>query len=612
MAKIIIGLMIVPFAFFGVESLLSTTSGQLNVAVVNGEEISLNALDQAVRSQRQQMINTRGDNLDPNLLTDEYLRTSALNELIQKSLLLQLAEEESLGVSVATLDQAIIAMPQFQQDGKFDPQLYTNLLRSNGLTSNYFKQLLQEDMAISQLNSGFANSDFSSEKELAVVAKIINQNRSYRYLTIGQEQVSDGIEISQEMIEEYYQANLDQFQTEDRVKLAYIDVHSSDFFQPVDEDQIREAYELEMVDFVSDEERRVSHILIETGELSEDDAEARANELAARLAAGEDFAALAAEFSDDTGSSTAGGDLGYTSGDAFPAEFEDALFDLALNEVSAPVQTDSGFHLIKATEINVIDKPSYEDRKEVLQERIQLAEAEAEFVTTVEDLRDLVFNSEDLVDPAKELGLQVVQSDWVSVTTAEGPIANPQVLVAAYSDSVLLEGNNSEVLELASDNYIVIRVLDHDEPHAKPLADVSEEISGILVKQEAIAKAQNLAEEVKVALADKPMADIANENGYRWEVQANTQLSTAVLNSEVKNLAFAMPQVQGESIVEINTLANGDVVVLQLESVEEGELDNLASAERTAIAAEIERNYASQSLSGFLESLKARAEVVIL
>ena len=612
MAKIIIGLMVIPFAFFGVESLLGSRTGDIAVAEVNGEQISAISLERAVYNQKRRLLNQLGDQADPSLLDDSRLREPVLNQLIQKQLLLQAAAEANVDLAPEQVDQAIINSPQFQQDGQFSPQVFQNILRSNGFSPTSFKQQMKDDLVINQVNLGVASSDFSSERDLTEAARIIGQKRSFRYLTIPLDKVSDGIAIPEESIRSYYQDNEQSFQTADKVKLSYIEVRSNDFFKPVTEEAIREAYDLEMADFIADKERRASHILIETNDDRNDEqAKALIAELTSKLQSGADFAQLANEYSDDTGSATAGGDLGFTRGDTFPIEFEEALFTLQLNQVSSPVETESGYHLIKATEIKFAEKPDYEDRKEVLMQRLQLDEAEVAFVGAVEELKDLVFNSEDLLEPAKQLGLTVSQSDWLSSVQNEGVLSNPQVLAAAFSPEVLDEGNNSEVIELASDHYIVVRVAERDAPHTRPLDDVRADIRSLLVKDQAKIKAQAMAQQIKSDLGLKAMADIAKERSFSWQVHIDTTRNDAKVNREVLAQVFNLP-VQGVPDITSRTTISGDVVVIQLDKVTEGDMNQLNKAELMSLNNEIQRSYANQSLNSFIQSLREAAEVTIL
>ncbi len=614
-AKIIIGFIVVSFSLFGVDSLIGG-GGPAAVATINGEEITVAQLEQAIYLQKRKMLNSMGEGADPSMLDDSILRGPVLEQLVQRQLLLQAADNLSISIADNLADQAIVNMPEFQEAGKFSPQLYQNILRSSGYTLAYFKQLMFSDMVINQLNNGLSGSDFVTETELAGTARIIGQRRSFRYFMLPLDKVSEQVTVDDEEIEQYYSDQSNEFQTENRVKLEYVEVTQQEFFKPITDDDLKEAYDLEMADFNVNEERRAAHILIEiNGQRNEEQAVVLINKLADRIKQGDIFADLAEEFSDDTGSALSAGDLGFTTGDTFPLEFEKALFALELNQVSKPVLTDAGYHLIIATEIKGVEKPSFSDRKPLLLQRLQLAAAEKDFVRVVEELRDRVFNSEGLAGPAKDLNLTVSASDWLSLTTAKGVLANPLVLAAAFSPDVLDDGNNSEVIELAADHFVVVRVIEHDAPHTKALAEVKVSIADKLSLQKTTVLAQQLAEESIIDLeTGKSMEKLAQEKDYEWQVALDVTRNSAKVNRELLSAVFNMVRTadQGSFRRQAVTLRSGNVAVVQLEKVLDGTVEGFSAAEQRGIKTELQRNNGAQSLKSFVQTLRDRAEIEIL
>lgn len=614
-AKIIIALIIVPFAFFGVESLL-TGGGVNSVAEVNGEDISAVELEKAVYFQKRSILQRMGDQVDPTMLDDARLSAAALKQLIQRKLLLQQADEQNINVSVIAVDQMILSMPQFQQNGQFSMQLYENMLRSNGYSLAYFKQRLTDDMRISQLSNGVAGSDFLTSQELADAARVVAQKRSYEYLTLPIAQTLSEVTITDDSITQYYQQHQTDFLTDEKVRLEYIELKLEDFAQTVDEAQLREAYELELADFNAQGERRAAHILFEiTAERDADTTIALAKTVADRIAAGESFSALAEEFSADTGSAGNGGDLGYTAGDTFPVAFEEALFALDLNAVSMPIETDAGIHLILATDIKEAVAPTFDERRQALELRLQLAQAENVFVNTVDQLRDLVFNSEGLSGPAVELKLDVRDAGWVSRASAKGVLASPQVLNAVFSSEVLIDRNNSEVLELASDHFIVVRVTDHEEVATKPLDKVKDSIVTLLQQQKASEMAQSRAKELIEGIVSgvNSIDGIARDNGLIALAEQAVNRSTAKAQPELVSAIFALPQVaEGSMAVESLVLSNGDVVIVKLTSVKDGKLEDLADVELEGLSRQLERLSSMQSLSSYQATIRQSAEIKIL
>ncbi len=613
-AKFIIGLIIIPFALFGIDSLVGG-SGPSKVATVGDTEITMAELEQAINLERRRLMNAMGDNLDPSMLDEKLLRAPSLERLIQQKLLLETASEAGLGIDTNTVDQTIVQTEQFQVDGKFSPDRYKNVLRTNGYTPAYFKQLLTNDMVIQQMNAGVAGSNFVTQQELDQVAAIVGQKRSFRYLLLPKEKVLSQVSISDEEVQDYYDSNLDQFMTEAVVKLEYIEVKQEDFVEPISEAELRQAYELELKGFNAIEERRAAHILISNeGERDDEAAEQLAKEIAAKLNEGEKFTELAMQYSDDLGSSNSGGDLGFTTGDTFPAEFEEVLFSLNQGQVSEPVKTDAGYHLIKATEIKADDRPAFEDRKAIIEQRLQLAAAEGEFVSIIESLRDLVFNSEGLSGPAKELELELSTSDFVGRQSATGVLAKSQVIGAAFSSDVLEEGNNSEVIELSPDHFIVVHVLDSRKPEPKPLKAVQDQILAALNQRKATELSLSMAEELIADLASgKAMEDLARESGYEWQVEMSVSRNSANVSRQLLAAVFAMPEVeQGAVYREAVDLNSGNIAIVQLDGVDEGQWQQLTSNEQQSLRLELLRVAESSSLKNMLDSLRTRMDIEVL
>ncbi|MCR8921928.1 SurA N-terminal domain-containing protein [Dasania sp. GY-MA-18] len=614
-AKIIVSLIVVIFAAAGVESLLGN-SGSNAAAEINGEELSVIELEQAIRVQQRRLLESMGENADPSLLNDELIKQSALEQLIQQKLLLQAALDQGISASPATIDQLILNMPQFQQDGKFSPQLYENVLRSNGYSMGYFKELLRNDVIIRQLSSGIAGSDFVTQQELAYAASIVGQKRSFDYLTLSIAEKLAAVSVSDEELNAYYQDNIERFQREPKLKLAYIELKQSDFAQPVDEEAIKAAYELEMADFSGSEERKASHILLEiTDQRNEAETKALALELKAKIDAGEDFASLAEQHSEDTGSAFVGGDLGYSSGDAFPEAFDEVLFAAEQGVVSEPVVTEAGVHLILVTDIKTVEQPSYEDRRLAIKQRLELEQAEATFVSRVENLRDLVFNSADLKGPAKELDLTVQQSDWLGRSDSAGVLSQAKVMKAAFSDEVLKDGNNSAVLELAADHYIVVRVLEHKPAEPKPFAEVSEQISQNLKKTKAAELLKGEAEQLLAKLNSGESSFASLQDNERYSVKSEQEVSrvTAKAPRELSAAIFAMakPKSGDAATYASHSLRNGDVAIAGLSQVVEGKLSDLSEGEQQAIEAQLYRANSTQSLEAYQQSIRDSADITM-
>lgn len=348
--KIVVWLIVISFSIFGIESIL-VGGGGAGVAEVNGQEITPQELQEALNTQKRRLVAMMGDNIDPAMLDDDVLKGEVLNSLISRKLLMQTAHDMGLVVSKRDIGSLIGSMEQFQIEGVFSPQLFTSVLSSAGYTPSYFKKTLNDDVAMTQLRSGLVGSEFVTPLELTLGATVDAEQRDLRFLTVPLQTFLANQEVTDEEIAAYYAVHQDDFRTSETVVLDYIELTPDQFKQPVEESAIEAAYQEQIKSTAYQTENRVAHILFEAREGESDEARAqRVADAQAKLAAGADFAEVAAEFSDDVGSAANGGDLGFSSGDAFPPEMEEAIAALSENQVSAPVQTDAGIHLIRLTE----------------------------------------------------------------------------------------------------------------------------------------------------------------------------------------------------------------------------------------------------------------------
>lgn len=613
-AKIIVGLIVVAFAGFGVESIL-LGGGSSGVANVNGEEISPQELQQAVNNQKRRLISMLGDNIDPAMLDDDRLTSQAMESLIQRKLLSQSAAELGLSISDNQVGAVIGGMEQFQIDGQFNPDVYRGTLSSAGFTPMSFKQTLQEDMVIGQVRSGLSGSEFATPAELALNARIAGEQRDLRYLTIPRENFSSPGEVTESEIADYYAANSEAFLSEEAVELAYIELRVDDYRQPVEEQLLQDAYHQQIQDNQYKTENRVSHILLEAGADADEAAlQARLARVQEKLAGGMAFADVAREYSDDIGSANFGGDLGFSAGDAFPPEMEQAIAALEVNQVSAPVETEAGIHIILLTERREGKPPTFEEMRAEIEDSLQLAEARVELLRTVETLKDLAFNAEDLIAPAEELSLEVSTSGRVTRDQAEGLFASPQLLSAAFSEEVLEAGHNSEVLELDADHWVVLRVRTHHPAEIMPLEQVRERIVASIVDERSRLAVENAAAEAVAALrAGTSVESYANTAGYDWQVELGANRRNLIVPREILQAAFSLaaPE-EGAATVDFVLSANGDALVFELDRVSPGNLQALPMEEQQALQQIVGSEYAQVIDTEYQQGLRDSAEINVM
>ena len=551
-AKVIVGIIVLIFALTGWESINRFTNKADEAAEVNGEPISKLELEQAVALQRRQLmqqLQQMGSQFDPSMIDEAFLRSTVLDGMIERSVLIQGAQEAGFQISDQMIDQLILSTPDFQVDGKFDANRFDVVIRNMGMPSRMaFRDLVRQQLLITQYRNGYEATSFATPLESKQLAALENQTRDFAALAMPVDDVDT--EVTDAEVEAYYAANAQQFMTPERVVLNTLTLSRKSFFDQVevDDEAVQQLYEREIGNLA--EQRRASHILVEIGD-DEAAAKARIDEAAARIAAGEDFAKVAEEMSDDTGSSRDGGDLGYIVKGSFDQAFDDALFALQPGEVSAPVRTSYGFQLVKLTDLKAPEVPSLDSMRDQLVQELKTEQVERSFVDASQQLANLAHEAPDLAEPAAALGLTVETLGPVERLGGEGLAANPKVMNAAFSDDVLNNGFNSDLIELDADTVVVIRVKQHLTPEQRPLADVSADIRTQLAhtkaEQAAAEKADQLVEQLRSQALTVDAA--AEQAGLEWQQHEAVGRGENQIDQALLRNVFAMPKPEADKPV---------------------------------------------------------------
>ncbi|MDA9721790.1 SurA N-terminal domain-containing protein [Luminiphilus sp.] len=611
-AKVIIGLIVMSFAAFGLETLLPGGSGT-SVAEVNGEEITPFALQEAITQQKRQLANVLGDDIDLALLDDDRLQPRALQSLIQRALLLQKSAALNLVASEAQVGKSITAIESFQLNGQFSPDAYKSVLANAGYTPERFRRAQAEDIVLTQLQTAISETEFATQTELAATANLIAEERDVRYLVIPEEELVTDEDLSDAALRDYYQLNEAAFFNPEQVTVDYILLDPADFVVSVDELVVVEQYEAVKDEYEVAEQARVSHILLIQGD-DEPDATygQRIAETAERIGRGEDFADLAAELSDDLGSASLGGELGFTDGSAFPDEMETAIAALAEpGDISGAVETDAGTHFIRLEERIAGDSVDYASVREELRASIEAAEAERNLLIAVEELRDLAFNAPDLSGPAAAIGAEVQVSEPFSLGEADGLFADTRLREIAFSDDVKVSGNNSEVLELSGQRFVAVRVRDVRAPQIAPFEEVKGEVRRGLSAKLQTAALTNMTERAETLLASgESMEAAAKMLGVEWRVELAATRLTSQLPQPVLETAFAMPQGQTDALRTVPVPGEGYALV-QLARVNPGDVAALSGAEAQQLSDLRSGEQQRLSFEEFLVHQRNAADIVI-
>ena len=567
-AKTIIGVIVALMALTGFDAIFQATSTSQDAAKVNGEEITQVELSQAVDMQRRQLLQQLGKDFDSSLLDEKMLREAALKGLIDRKLLLQGAKDAKFSFSEAALDQVILLTPEFQEDGKFSPERFDQVIRQLGYGRLQFRNMLGEEMLIGQLRAGLAGSGFVTDEQVNAFARLEKQTRDFASLNIKADPAA--VKLSDDEIKAYYDEHAKEFMTPDQVVIDYIELKKSSFFDQVavKDDELQALYQKEIANLA--EQRRAAHILIEVNDkVSDEQAKAKIAEIQQRLAKGESFEALAKEFSQDPGSAANGGDLGFAGPGVYDPVFETAVYALKQDQVSEPVRTSFGYHLIKLLGVEAPQVPSFASLKDKLTHDLKTQQVERLFVDATKQLEDSAFEASDLAQPAQELKLTVHTSAPFGREGGEGVTANRAVIQAAFSTEVMDEGANSTALELDPETVVVLRVKEHRKPEQLPLEAVASSIRAQLVKEHASAAAKTRAEEIIKELRDGKLPLNQPIDGQSWKVQEAVARGQEGIDPAVLQAVFRMPKPAAKDKPTFGsvTLADGTVVVLRLNGV---------------------------------------------
>ena len=608
---VIIGLIVLSFVLTGAES-LTFGGAQSGAAKVNDREISFNELQFAIEQQRRQLTEIYGDQLDPSLLDDDLLRPGVLNNLVDRALLEDYAISLGIAASPEAIRRSIISNPAFEVDGSFSADYYRDILRSNGLTTDQYRAEQSGTDQLVKLESIIGDADFITSVEAKAAIDVVVERRDVRFLVIPDTALSSQYQVTDTAISEYYEANKALFAQPERLTVEFVELNPSQFVLPVDEAELQTQLADALADYETKAQSEVAHILLVQNDDETDQAYAeRINEVGARLQADEDFAAIAADASDDIGSSFVGGDLGFTDGSVFPDAMEEAIANLEVGGISTAVTTDTGTHFILVKSRSAAEQVPDELLRAEITESLQTAQTQRDLLIAVDELRELVFTSSGLEAAAQELGLVIATSQPFSRDQGEGLFSEASLRTAAFSDDVLVDANNSDVIELSGSRFVALAVKEQLPEGTKPLAEVRSSISAQLTSEAQDRAMTTLVDDVNASLAaGETLEAISTAKGYEWRVELAATRQNVNLPSSVLQSAFSKRSVDTETVSAVR-LDDESYALVQLARTQAGREDTMVSAERDALLREVSDVSASLLRQEFMADLKRRGDVVI-
>ena len=614
--KVLLGLLIVVFTMFGFGAFEAFMKTDPPAAKVDGVDISQSKLAMETDRERQRILTQMGERADPDSIDVKRLRESVLDGLINQTILMKYAADIGLRVSDAEVDRVIVANPQFQVAGKFNADLYRRLLANAGHTPLTFRAELTNNFTLAQLTGAIRETPFVTDAEVRDIARLVAQKRDVAYLTFEPKRFEDAVKVSDDDVNAYYQSHMPDFMTQDTVDVDYVELSAeemakSDEFAPTDA-QIKAQYDADAKAFKPQELRHVEHIMLQVNaSRTEQAAKAELIAIKKRLAQGERFEDIARKVSEDPGSAQSGGDLGFISKGAFAPEFDQAAWSLGVGDVSDPVHTQFGEHLIKVLAVKEDHYPKLDEVRPQIVEGLREDAAEEKYRAKIRDLDELAFESSDgLTQLAKTSDLQIKQAADVTRSAGPAPFDAPALRKAAFSDDVLTKGFNSRVIEVGKVAY-VIHVKAHRPPAQRTLADVTDVIRKKLVHEAAADRARNAASEA-VARVQKgdPAAAIAAAYGIEWRVVPAVERNAPGVDPGIIKSAFELPRPVGDvRSVTSTALGDGDVAVVTVSEVKDGDYSALTETQRASIRTELAKRAGNEEFTGLFLTLRAAASV---
>lgn len=613
--QIILAIIFLPFAFFGMDSYFRFTDAGVVVARVGDYGVSQQEFGQALRERQDALRRVTGGQIDSAVMDSPELRYATLEGLIQRRLLLERALRSGMTVSDAQLHSAIGEEPLFRDESnQFSFTRYEQFLRAQSMSPAVFEARLRQDLILRHLGEGYAGSVFVPKSVTERLAKLSEQQREVSHYTITPEKFQGQVALEAEAAKKYYDANQGEFRIPDQVRAEYVTLSLETLLgqMQLDPAEVRRFYESQRGQFEVKEARQASHILIgvepAAGAEAKQRARARAEEIHKQLVQKPaSFAELARQHSQDPGSAAKGGDLGFISRGAMKdvPEFEEALFKLKPGEVSPPVESRHGFHIIRLTALQPAQVKGLEEVRGPIEKELRKRLASTRFAELADQFNNVVYEQSESLKPAAELvKMAPQQSGWITPGRADNALlGNPKLLAAIFSDEVLKNRRNTEAIEVAPGTLVAARVIEHRPASTQPFAEMRAQIEKKLALREAgrltVQEGRNQLEQLRQGKS-VPAAWSAPQVVSRAEHKG---VAEPIVRQAFRTDVAKLPAYAGVENPQ------GGYTVLRITRVQEA--DEVPAEKRQAFAEALRQVLGQEELTAYVASLKQKADVRI-
>ena len=492
LVQIVLALIILPFAFWGVDS-YRKSGGAAPLATVNGEKIGQQEFDNALNQQRQRILEMAGSNFDPAFFDKPEIKFSVLDGLISQHLMGMEANNAGLSLTNEQIGQIIVNIGAFQKDGKFDRQQYEAVLKEKGKTPAGFDAEIHQAVLVQQLSEAYTQNGYAAKVVAENLIRLNEQQRIVAVANIDAATFVKQVKLSANAVSDYYTKNAQEFQMPERANVEYVVLSVDSLLSQVtvSDEEIKQYYEEHQAEFGTQEQRHAAHILITVAKQASDAdkqaAKAKAEQVLQQLKQSPaKFAALAKQYSQDPGSAANGGDLGLFGRGAMVKPFEESVFSLKVGEVSDLVQTDFGYHIIKLLAVKPAKIQALSEVKNLIVQRLKSQHANDKFAELAEKFNNTVYEQSDSLKPAAELAKTTVQRGlWLSKGQAPAGLWTEKALQAVFSEDVLKNKRNTAAVEVAPNTLLAARLTEYKPASERPLSEVSASIQQKLQSMQA-------------------------------------------------------------------------------------------------------------------------------
>ncbi|WP_114238565.1 SurA N-terminal domain-containing protein [Dyella sp. C9] len=614
---VILGVCVFAISFFGIESYFASHTDTY-VAMVGKHEISQRDFQDRMNQARREAMARMGDHFDAAQFEQPEVKRQVLDQLINEELLRQANETLGMRVSDLALRDRIASAQEFQVNGQFDPNTYRAILAAQGMSPASFESGQRALLEPTLLPQAIIGSAVVTDADMDRYLDLLYQRRDLRWFAVPHPALADS-QATDEQLEAYYKDHQADFMSPEQVSLKYIEVNGNDLkidAQPSD-DELKKRYEEQKQRFVQPEQRLVSHILVNVPKNATPDQQkealAKAEKIASEATA-DNFAKLAEQDSDDLGSKRSGGDLGWLEKGVTNPAFDSALFALQKGQISKPVLSDEGYHVLFLRDVRSGEaKPFAEVRDQIAKDYLS-TERDRQYSELAGKLTDQTYQNPSSLEPAAQaLNLPIQSTPLFSRKGGEGIAANPKLVDAAFSDDVLSQGNNSGLIDLGSDHAVVVRVDKHVPAAARPLAEVRDQVRQKILDERAAAEAKKAAEALLARLQKgEDMQAVASSAGATVQsVPAAVRMQQA-LPTEVLDQAFLLPHpADGKPQFASVAMHDGNYALVAVDKVQAADLSKVTPDQRDSLRGDMSQAYGILTTQEFLDALKAKTEIKI-